>query len=280
MHEYVLYGLVGLASIAAIFFLILAIRGFINMPPERRRPIIIAIMVTLMIASLVVLIIKLCGFWLYWLFVFLVIVGIIVASIINEAVRGYFGKLLAQICSDNNYRSGALFALAIVFTFSAFFAGLGEPILVSSTREFTAPMIESAKSNEKLTSEINYLLWGKKAEEKDESKQKTSSTSQHYHSWWHTIIAIFFWVAAIIYFPISRIDEAKNAWREARRNLRIRRGGNRTGSVSTAIGGSANATGTAQVITLKDSFLRLFSIDILAEFVPLFVSNITKKLFK
>ena len=244
--------------------------GLFSQIAANRKQILLAILALAIVVAIA------CGiclsitpwFWIYWLFLAALATALIFCIIRYEAVANHAGNIAGHLRKNNNWRLGALAILAIVFTISAILAGLGRPLLISSAVETKNVVMEQVERHHPdIRSEMNYILKGKMV-------QPTKVTEKKYSSWWHWIWTIFLWISTIIYLPFAFIDEAKHALKEAIKIVekRNKHEAIRTGSASTAVPAPASR------VVFKDSFMRLFSIDILAEYVPIFVSKIMKRI--
>lgn len=204
--------------------------------------------------------------WIYWTIVFLAVIIIIVSAFNNQAVAGWLGMVVGQLLSNNNWRLGALYILAIMFTTGALFAGFGKPLFVSSQDKY----FERVEKKDATYQKVNYLLFGK-----TDNAQTVKERSQHskkYHSWKHWLVAIAFWLAAFVYTPIAFWDEACDAWDEAKRKIK----GKRPSHTVVIQTDASSVGGAATTSTLRDSVFRIISVDALMEFFISFLKNIIK----
>jgi len=205
-------------------------------------------------------------FWMYWMLVATVIYGVVMAARYLEVVGNFVGDLIGEICSNNNYRLGALYVLALVFTISAILAGFGEPVLSGSFNEVVKTTKNASIDNEAVKG-LHYVLFGTK----NIASTVDIPTKNNYSSWAHIFIAIFLWLAAFVYTPIALREEAAAAYAavtKRRQNL-----------ISTSVAGKVpeekSSSDDNKHSGMKD-FLRIMSVDLLMEFGQV----VFKKFFK
>lgn len=213
------------------------------------------------------------GLRIYWAIISSVLTAIIFLALRYEVVGNPIGRIVGLLRCDNNYRWRASVVIAVIFTIDTLIAGFGPPLLTTSAREVKQLVIKQVDLNHpSLRSEINYVLWGER-----KIPEPSKQPEKKYASWWHIIIAGLMWLGVAIYFPISRTDEfwalIQRVWKEARRLAERKR-------KDVIRHGATVSTTPATASTVKDWFkgnmLKLFSLDIIAEFIPLVLGEFAK----
>lgn len=215
------------------------------------------------------------GLRIYWAIIGLSVVAIVILARRYQRVGRRVGAILAHLRYNNNWRWVASVVLAVILTIDAIIAGFGAPLLTTSAREVKQSVVKNVdREYPSLRYEVNYILWG---ERKAEYKPPIKPSEKKYASWWHIIIAGLMWLGVAIYFPISRTDEfwalIQRVWKEAKRLAERKR-------KDVIRHGATAPTTPATPATVKDWFkgnlLRLFSLDVIAEFVPLVLGEFAK----
>lgn len=176
----------------------------------------------------------------YWLIalLFVTIVPVfLVPAATGAKFRDKLGVFVGQILSNNNYRLVGLYVAAILFTFSAIIAGLGEPMLDAKIEvaedkaaEVTQTLNQMDDFKANLVTFFGNGTVSLEAKPPGPPSTPTSSASPYnrltaflrygdepssYASWWHWPIALLAWLAALIYTPIALREEIAHAFAEA-----------------------------------------------------------------
>ncbi|MBU0999690.1 hypothetical protein KKG24_05345 [Patescibacteria group bacterium] len=242
---------------------ITAIRATIS----RNKKLSAVIVVLLIMAIILIIRREDAGFWLYWLFTAVIIVGIIIAAIKIFVVGDYCKHVIMQLRLNNNWRLVALLVLAIHFSISAFLAGFGAPILTTEGKKATAPVRAYLEEDNLVSTNLNYFLFGEKKPLLD---KKVVEEKKHYPSWMHIKFAILLWILFWIYFPIALREEVVEAINSAIEKVEKKIAWRKGGDVTTKATPATSATATTTVASTaggkaSDSFSTQLGIEIIVE---------------
>lgn len=210
-------------------------------------------------------------FWIFWI----IIIGIIIAGFYFAA--NWVGDLLGEIFSNNNYRLGLSYVLAIVLTISAILRGFGEPILWREGKAFLKPISEKTEKvldedSGKWRKEINYLLWGDRniqPKKVEPPKPETpwwkfwaddDSDEPSYPSWNHWIFALLMWVISWIYTPIALREEVYNGLKALVTKKRRQTKSGTAGTTTSTPGGLSLFQRVKEMVTVDFGLEALYAI--------------------
>ncbi len=137
-------------------------------------------------------------------------------------IFGWYNGIVGDLRLNNNTRSIALFVLAILITISAFIGGFGKPLLDDSVNSVVTS-VKNLEPKKLPMPKEGGLLWGvltrdgeikitppsqtEKNADTEVTQASVVSKSRKYASWWWWLAVPISWLVAIIYLPISRMDE-------------------------------------------------------------------------
>ncbi|KKR91953.1 MAG: hypothetical protein UU95_C0039G0010 [Parcubacteria group bacterium GW2011_GWC2_42_12] len=217
-------------------------------------------------------------FWKYWTMIGLAVIALGVLTVKHNSTRKYLGMMAGQLCSNNNWRWGALFILAVIFSISAMLAGFGRPLLTSSAKEVRSSITERLDNYPQAKAEMRSLFWGTNSAPSVFTPSRV--IEKKYSSWWHWIWAGFLWFAWVVYTPFAFRDEAMKAIKAAIKAVELRKRLNqiREGSVVSAIvTPTPGAPAPAVAITKADLLKKVFQVQVFWEFLEIFVKLLLKK---
>jgi hypothetical protein len=232
-------------------------------------------------------------FYKYWTLIGMVIITTIALAMKYNGVKNYLVRVVGELATNNNARWRALFILSVIFTISAILAGFGEPLLVSSSRRARQNLRESVGTNNiataaSLAGNLKRIFWGADtnlAPATITPAFTAPAATRKYPSWIHWKIAIFLWASTFIYAFFAFSDEVKNAWKKAvktverRKKLDNIRSRATTTQMPPALTSPATTTTPGAPITAKDLWKHLVKIEVLTEFIEVFIKLVGKRLF-
>jgi hypothetical protein len=170
--------------------------------------------------------------------------------------------------------------LTVAFSISAILAGFGRPLLISSAKEAKADFDDRVGGDNIATinSQLEKLWRGTNSvpSASPSPMSKTKPPEKSYPSWIWWKIAIFFWLATIIYTPFAFADESKEAMKYALKMLEKKRRQIRNNPAVVLPSGTAPTSTAATVF--GTGFWRLLKIDVIAEYIPALIRLIVRKL--
>ena len=235
-------------------------------------------------------------FWKYWIMIGLILAVVTVLAYFNLTVRSWIGRnIVGELLSNNNAWWYAGVVATAIFAIAAMLASFGEPLLVSSSRQAKQNLYETAGSNNiaaaaSLTSDLKRIFWGTNSTPATTATIMAAPTAtRKYPSWIWWKITFLLGISTFIDTFFAFSDEVKRAIilaikRVERRkrldNIRSSLAATRIIPPPVTITPAAGATSPlAEPLTAKNLWKHLVQIEVLTEFIEIFIKLLSRRIF-